>query len=266
MKHHAARSASIAFLLLVAACRPETVTGTLPLGDLAVSAREVFYRNEPGEPIVNLHLATERAYPSISDYIDAETNVNGRTITVSARRVVEPPLGMGAIGPATYSVTVPVTEGEYTLRVIRHLDVDQYRLVVTTAALELQGIRTRFTRAAPARAWRYPRKSFVAACTITPSLSMGSLERCNEFRDSLLAAVPLERIEFGADGAIPYHTGTGLPGQEVRADHYRYASEDDFARVGAVIRSFGDRYPGAHMWAQNWRNEWYRSWPVPGVP
>jgi hypothetical protein len=159
-----------------------------------------------------------------------------------------------------------VTEGEYTLRVIRRVAVDEYRLVVTTEALELQGIRTQFTRAAPARAWRYPQRSFVAACTITAYLSTGSLERCNEFRDSLLAAVPLERIEFGPEGEIPYFTGINMPGHEVRAEHYRYANEDDFARVGALIRRFGERYSGASMWARNWRNEWYRSWLVPGAP
>ena len=265
MKHHAARSACIALMLFVAACRPEKVVGVEELGALVVSAREVHYRNEPGEPIINLHLATERIFGSISDYIDAETKIDGRTITILARRVIEPPLGFAATGPATYNVTMPAIEGEYALRVVHRLQVDEYSLVVTTAAVELRAIRTRFTRAAPARAWRYPRRSFVAACTIEAYLSTGTLERCNEFRDSLLAAAPLERIEFGPEGQVPYFTGTSLPGHEVRAEHYRYPSEDDFIRVGAVIRSFGDRYPGTFIWAQSWRNEWYRSWPVPGV-
>jgi hypothetical protein len=252
-------------MMFAVACRPEKVAGVEELGDLVVSAREVHYRNEPGEPIINLHLATERIFPSISDYIDGATKIDGRTVTIFVRRVIEPPLGLGALGPATYNVTMPAIEGEYVLRVVHHLQVDEYSLVVTTAAIELRAIRTRFTRAAPARAWRYPRRSFVAACTIRAYLSTGTLERCNEFRDSLLAAVPLERIEFGAEGEVPYFTGTSLPGYEVRAEHYRYASEDDFTQVGAVIRSFGDRYPGTFISAQNWRNESHRSWPVPGV-
>ena len=265
MKHYAARSVCIALMLFVPACRPEKVAGVEELGALVVSAREVHYRNEPGEPIINLHLATERIFPSVSDYIDAETRIDGRTITILARRVIEPPLGLGALGPARYNVTMPAIEGEYALRVVHHLQVDEYSLVVTTAAIELRAIRTRFTRAEPARAWRYPRRSFVAACTIQAYLSTGTLERCNEFRDSLLAAVPLERIEFGADGQVPYFTGTSLPGHEVRAEHYRYAIEEDFIRVGAVIASFAERYPGMFISAQNWRNESYRSWPVPGV-
>jgi hypothetical protein len=225
-----------------------------------VSAREVHPRNTPGEPTVILRLATERIYPSISDYIEAQTGIDGRRITIWTDRVVEPPLQLGAVGPATYKVTIPATEGEYILRVVRRRETDEYRLFVTTAALELRPIRTRFTRPSPRRAWRYPRRSFVIGCVIKAFGSTGSLERCDEFRAALLAAVPLERIEFGEAGEIPYLTSQSLPGYELRAEYYRYASEDEFARVGAVIRTFGERYPGTSVWAQNWRNEAHHSW------
>jgi hypothetical protein len=263
MNRHAVRSTSLALLLVAGACDAERVSGPEAVGDLVVSAREVHPRNAPGEPTVSLRLATERIYPSISDYIEAWTGIDGRRITILAHRVVEPPLGLGMIGPATYSVTIPATEGEYTLRVGRsRLQVDEYRLVVTTAALELRPIRTRFTRPSPVRAWRYPRRSFVVACVIKSFGSTGSLERCDEFRASLLAAVPLERIEFGKDGELPYFylASQSSPGYELRAEYYRYATEDDFAQVGALIRAFGERYPGASVWARNWRNEAHHSW------
>jgi hypothetical protein len=260
MYRYAVRSTSVALLLIAGACDPEQVSGPEAVGDLVVSAREVYPRNEPGEPTVSLRLATERIYPSISDYIEAQTDIDGRRITIRTHRVVEPPGGLTAIGPATYSVTIPATEGEYTLRVVRRREADEYRLVVTTAALELRPIRTRFTRPSPVRAWRYPHRSFVVGCVIKAFLSAGSLERCDEFRASLLAAVPLERIKFGEDGEIPYLTSQSSPGYELRAEYYRYATEDDFARVGAVIRTFGEKYPGAPVWAQNWRNETHRSW------
>jgi hypothetical protein len=247
-------------LLVAGACNPERVSEPEAIGDLVVSAREVHPRNVPGEPTVSLRLATERIYASISDYIEAETGVDGRTITIWTHRIVEPPVQLDAIGPATYSVRVPTTEGEYTLRVVHRRQADEYRLVVTTAALELRPIRTRFTRASPVLAWRYPRRSFMVACVIEAFLSTGSLERCDEFRASLLAAVPLERIEFGEAGEIPYLTSQSSPGYELRAEYYRYAAEDAFAQVGAVIRAFGERYPGAPVWAQNWRNEAHRSW------
>jgi hypothetical protein len=260
MSRYAARSVC-ATLLVLGACSPERVAGPEDIGDLVVSAREVFPRNALGEPIVALRLATERIYPSISDYIEAETSIDGRRITILTHRVVEPPIGLAAVGPATYYVTIRATEGEYTLRVFRpRREIDEYRLVVTTAALELRPIRTRYTRPSPARAWRYPRGSFVAACVAKAYLSTGSPERCDEFRASLLAAVSLERIEFGESGEIPYLTSQTYPGYELRAEYYRYANEDDFAKVAAVVRAFGQRHPGAPVWVQNWRNEAHRSW------
>jgi hypothetical protein len=260
MNRRAARSTGLALVLVAGACNAERVSGPEVVGDLVVSAREVYPEHGPGEPILGLTLATKRIYGSISDYIEAQTAVDGRTITIRTLRVVEPPFGLAAVGPATYHVTLPATEGEYTLRVARRREIDEYKLVVTTVALDLRPIRTRFTRPSPLRVWRYPRRSFVAGCIIKAYLSTGTLERCNEFRDSLLAAVPLERIEFGESGEIPYGTGQSLPGYEVRAEYYRYATEDDFARVGAVIRQFGERYPGTYAWAKNWRNEAHYSW------
>jgi hypothetical protein len=263
MKRSAVRSTSVALLLVAGACHPERVAGPDAIGDLVVSAREVHPRNAVREPTVSIGLATERVYPSISDYIEAQTGVDGRTITIWTVRVVEPPLGLGAIGPATYNVTVPATEGEYTLRVIRRgRETDEYKLVVTTAALELRPIRTRFTRPSPVRAWRYPRRSFMVGCVIKAFLSTGSLERCDEFRAALLAALPLERIEFGDAGELPffYLASQSSPGYELRTEYYRYAAEEDFAKVGAVIRAHGERYPGASAWARNWRNEAHHSW------
>lgn len=100
----------------------------------------------------------------------------------------------------------------------------------------------------------------MAACVIKAFQSTGTLERCDEFRAALLAALPLERIEFGEGGTIPYLTSYSSAGYEMRAEYYRYATEDDFAKVGAVIRMFGERYPGTFVWAQNWRNEAFWSW------
>jgi hypothetical protein len=262
MNRYAARSTSVVLLLVTSACNSERVAGPEAVGDLVVSASEVYPRNAPGEPTVSLRLATERVYPSISDYIEAQTGIDGRTITIRTGRVVEPALGLAAVGPATYYVTIPATEGEYTLRVLRRRQTDEYRLVVTTAALELRPIRTGFTRAWPVRAWRYPRRSFVVACVIKAFLSTGSLERCDEFRAALLAALPLERIEFGEAGELPYYylASQSSPGCELRAEYYRYAAEEDFAKVGAVVRAFGERYPGAAVWARNWRNEAHSSW------
>jgi hypothetical protein len=263
MKRSAVRSTSLALLLVAGACHPERVAGPDAIGDLVVSVREVHPRNAVREPTVSLGLATERIYGSISAHIEAQTGIDGRTITIWTHRVVEPPLGLTQVGPATYYVTIPATDGEYTLRVLRRgRETDEYKLVMTTAALELRPIRTRFTRASPVRAWRYPRRSFVVACVIKAFLSTGSLERCDEFRASLLAALSLERIEFGENGELPYYylASQSSPGYELRAEYYRYAAEEDFAQVGAVIRAHGERYPGASAWARNWRNEAHHSW------
>jgi hypothetical protein len=262
MSRYAARSPIFALLLVASACDPDRVTGPEAIGDLVVSAREIHPQNEPGEPIVVLRLATERVYASVGDHIEAQTDIDGREISIRTRRVVQDG-HVAMMGPASYNVLIPATEGEYTVRVLRRrIEVDEYRLVVTAAALELRPIQTRFTRPSPARAWRYPRRSFVVGCVIKAFLSTGSLERCDEFRASLLAAVPLERFEFGGDGERPffYLASESSPGHELRAEYYRYATEDDFAKVGAVVRAFGERYPGAAVWARNWRNEAHSSW------
>jgi hypothetical protein len=253
-------------LLGFSACEPAKTTGPKPqpLGNLVVGIGETHrsYTGQ-GEPIVRLHLATERVFPSISDYIDAKTTVRGRTISVRALRVIEPGLGLGAIGPARYSVTVPVTHGEYTIRIEAPLQRDEYRLIATSAALELRRVRTEFTRASPSLSWRYPRNSFALLCEIGTHSRAKGPARCDEFRAVMLAAVPLERIEFG-EGEIPYPKGSTWPGWEWRAEYYRYGDDAAFAAVGEMVHAFGQRYPDNPVWAVNWRNEVHRSWiPTP---
>lgn len=103
-------------------------------------------------------LETEREFGCANFRIDARTTVEGRFITVRVDGIIEPTICLTAMGPARYRVKVPVTVGQYVLRVELRGLTDEYLLTATTAALDLARERGRFTRPQLGRALRYPQK------------------------------------------------------------------------------------------------------------
>ena len=252
-------------LLVVAACDrvgpAEPEAERVAPGDLVLAVREIhgFGNTSVGEPEVGLFLNTERVYPCFNYFLDATTDVQERTITVRVSDVIVPVICLAAFGPAMYRTSLPVTDGVYTLRIVNGLATDEFVLEVTAAAVELRRQTASFTRLSLDRAWRYPHQSFATVC----NAAEGGEARCEEFRAAVLTAVPLERFEFGEGGEVPYPQSFSNHGQDWRAEYYRYAAEEDFAGVGAVVQSFAARYPGVWLYVVNWRNEAYRSWVVP---
>ncbi len=227
-------------------------------GDLILHVREIhdFTFARVGTPDIALFIETDREYSCANFWLDSSLEVQGRTISLSISGIRVPEICLTAIGPAQFKSFLPVTEGEYSLRIAYGGRTDTYALSITGEAITLQPEQAGFTRTAYDRFWRYPPQTFVYMC----DASGANGEACDRFRGILRDQLPIETFSFPAGGEIPYpRSGSGW-GRDWRAEYYRYPREEEYLRAGELLRSFIADHPGVMLSVTNWQNLSFRSW------
>jgi hypothetical protein len=210
-------------------------------------------------------METEKTYGCINYQIRAEILRSGGQVDIRILGI-EPPEGscLTALGPATFREALNLPEGAYTLDISYQYAVDRYHLIVKDDSLQIVSTVPTFTQPDYSIYWRYPENSFVYLCgTMTETSWI-----CDDFLSRLLSEVDLEEFTFPDFGEIPYPRSSQGHYYDAPARYFRYQSEEDFDRVGEILKSYAEavtsNYQGVGLSLTNWKGRYFCSWLFEG--
>ncbi|MDZ7796222.1 MAG: hypothetical protein U5N56_03875 [Candidatus Marinimicrobia bacterium] len=215
---------------------------------------------EVSDPLIHMFLSTEKIYPCCNYLIVTDHYVSGNNIEVEIRGIRVPEGCLTALGPANTSFFLPLSPQSYSLEITGADYTDHYTVEVTDSTLEISGDPTEHTVPARNRVRRYPPRSFVY---LFGSLCADTV-LSRQFLDTLRSVVEVEEFTFPANVDIPYQDSSSGYYCNMAARYFYYDTEEDFDRVGNVLRDFTltrltDK-EGIGISVRNWRNRFFASW------
>jgi hypothetical protein len=120
---------------------------------------------KPGLPELTLAVQSVRAYPTLQYRIRADLFIEGNTVTLQLREILnDSQIQQRAMGPATYSTALPIGTGTYDLVFATPSAQDRYRVRIAEDAIDVRGSAGTLT-IPPPRLYRIPRNSAYVRCT-----------------------------------------------------------------------------------------------------
>jgi hypothetical protein len=257
-----------AVLIVCSSCAPSKNL-TAREGRIFFSFGEAFLGGKEGvEPSLCLAQETEKIYGCCNFSIEASLRRFGGSLTMSLQGIDMDRVCLTALGPATRADLVELEDGLYSLEFIDGSQRCRYDLSVTEASLTVTDppgiVQPGFVQPKFRVWWRYPRNSFVYLCGTTEETAW----IYEDLLQALRAAVALEEIVFPADGELGYPRAPQGHYVDHPARYFVYAAESDYAAAGEVLRAYVrdviGQTQGVGISFRNWKNEWYRSWLMPG--
>jgi len=135
-------------LLLGALAACGIMDSTRDSSPLSFAIREGHFINDPPPQLqITLLVETETQYPCLGYWLESDLNTAGNVLHVSVSGRVRKPEGacLTAIGPAVFSVALPVTVGSYALEFTRDGVTDRYGVTITATTIEIATIESHFT-------------------------------------------------------------------------------------------------------------------------
>jgi hypothetical protein len=202
------------------------------------------------DPVIRLLVQTDREYHSISNQVRGRVSVTGGEIRVQIAGIAPCSGCADAIGPASLSEILPLTEGVYPLIITYGGSTDRYTVSITAEAIEVSPVSASFTAPRFETFWRFPRDSFAFHCDAGSHAAA-----CDTFREILFEKIPLTPLSFAEGGVVPYPRA-----ENWIAEYYRYDRAADFENAGQLLLAFALENPGVTMRLVSWRNQHYTSW------
>ncbi len=232
----------------------------LPIeGNINFGVQEVYPDfNSVTPPSITLMMRTERTYGCGGYSIKSDARQAGNEILVKMKGIL-PPQGPcpAVIMPANAHFPLRLSPGTYALHLSYRLATDSYILEITDSLIRVRPQSTHFTRALTTLLWRFPPRTFAYYYNQVDSLAALS----QKFLELLQKQVVLEEFQFPDSGAVPYFLLFGRPpGTPPPVRFFRYQTELDFDRAGALLKSFARANTGSGIWMVNWQNKRYLSW------
>ncbi|OYD17638.1 hypothetical protein CH333_00025 [candidate division WOR-3 bacterium JGI_Cruoil_03_44_89] len=230
-------------------------------GDITFSVKEGYREHDSiSEPGIMLSMVTEKIYPCCNWSIISEVSVKGNKISIEILGIYVPEICLTALGPATSTSFLDISNGEYLLYFSYGNMTDGYVLTVTDSFIKVTEEVTRFTKPEFKLFWRYPQNSFAYLCGTTTETSW----ICEKFLDTLLSEIDLEEFQFPDSGEIPYPRSSDGHYYDMPAKYFFYEKDEDFDKAGAILKSYTQnvitQYSGVGISLINWKNKKYLSW------
>lgn len=263
MKWRAAAAALAVSLLLFLGCDNSMSPNNtlLPIEGKVDFKVQEFYPdyNAVSPPSIALFMQTQQIFGCGGYSINADMRQEGNEILVKMRGIL-PPQGPcpAVLLPAFARFPLRLSPGLYALHLNYRLTTDNYILEVTDSAIRVRPQSTHFTHVLTTLFWRFPPRTFAYYYRTADSLAALS----QRFLELLQKQVALEEFQFPDSGAIAYSTFPhgGTPDPQVGTRFFRYQTELDFDRAGAILKSFAQANTGSGIWMVNWQNKRYLSW------
>ncbi len=147
-----------------------------------------------------LSMATEEIYPCCNWSIKSEIAVQGNKISIDFLGIYVPEICLTALGPATSTSFLDISNREYSLYFSYRNIIDKYVLTVTDSSNKITEDVSQFTKPKFKLFWRYPPNSFAYLCGTTTETSWIR----EDFLDTLLNEIDLEEFQFPDSGEICY--------------------------------------------------------------
>ncbi|MDH5415169.1 MAG: hypothetical protein OEW87_13620 [Flavobacteriaceae bacterium] len=230
-------------------------------GDIKFSIAEGYEDHDLIEsPRIMLSMVTEKIYPCCNYSIISEISVKSKIIAIELIGIYIPEVGLTALGPASASSFLDISEGEYQLYFYYRNTKDKYILTVTDSFIKITEEVAQFTNPEFNLYWRYPRNSFAYLCgTITENSWLG-----DDFLDTVLSKITFRQFQFPDSGKIPYPCSSMGHYYNMPARYFLYEKDENFDKAGEILTSYTQNvivyYPGTSISLINWKNKKYYSW------
>lgn len=208
--------------------------------------------------ILNLYTAK---YYGCSNYpIESSIDLKDNKIEVRILGVIEQDICLTELGPAKKSFEIELEEGKnYELSFKRRPgSPDSYKLKVTKEKISIEEEVNSFTMPEFKNFFMLPKNSFAFYCG-TLLQNKFACEDCLSF---LQEKIHLQEYFFDGEGRIPYFSDTSKMGHYYNAPvrYYIYSSEEDFKKIGMLIREFAilnnyNSMSGTSFHIVNWKKE-----------
>ncbi len=236
-------------------------------GKVIVGVQELYERyDQPEDPKIAIVLRSEHIFGCINYHIEHQFQKKGNDLSLAILGASIGPICLTALGPATASLFPGLSSGAYRLSITMDGRTDDYELILTDAAIRLTARDTVVSRPEDGLVWRYPPQSFAYYCgTLTQDAWL-----CEAFNDTLKKYLALAEIQLPKTGRWPYPRASSGYYYDAPARFYRYATEANFDRAGALLKSFSKSFlkdrMGAGLSLVNWQNRYYYSWVLINQP
>lgn len=163
-----------AFLFVFLSCDIFNSNELRPIeGNIIFSIQEGYPNPDSiSEPSIMLLMVTEKTYPCYNWSIISEITVQDNKILIDVLGIYVPEICLTALGPATSTSFLDISEGKYLLYFSYREVMDRYVLTVTDSSIEITGDASQFTKPKCKLFWRYPPNSFVYLCKTTTETFM----------------------------------------------------------------------------------------------
>lgn len=221
-------------------------------GNIIFNIQEGYQQQDAvSKPDIILKMVTEKIYLHFNHSIIADQFLGEDWILTDLQGISIPLILAPALGPARYSSFLDIPVGEYSVYFSYMCVTDRYLLTVTDSYIKVTEDAAQFTHPEFNLFWRYPPNSFVYLCRTTDETAW----IVEDFLDTLLGQINLERFQFPDTGEIPYprsYTNT-------IARYFFYENEEDFDRAGEILESYTQdvivHHPGVSISLINWKNK-----------
>ena len=230
-------------------------------GNIIFSVKEGYKNHDSiSEPSIMLSMATEKIYPCCNWSIISKIAVQSNKISIDFLGIYVPEICLTALGPATFTSFLDISNGEYSLYFSSMSGTDRYILTVTDSSIKITEDVSQFTKPEFKLFWRYPLNSFVYLCGTTTETSW----ICEDFLDTLLSEIDLEEFQFPDSGEILYPRSSMGHYYDMPAKYFFYEKDEDFEKAGVILKSYTQslivQYSGIGISLISWNNKKYLSW------
>ncbi len=232
------------------------------LNTIKITVQEGY--NPPGSesiPQTKLIMQTDSIYSCVNYGIQTEIEISSSEINIQMGEIkLDGDICLTALGPATSSLFLDLSEGEYVLNIIQKGVTDKYKIMINDSSIITQTIDAEFSKPDFPVFLRYPENSFAYLCGST----IADSSICTEFLDTLSSHLNLKNFSFPDSGKRSFPLASQGHYYDMPAKYFIYISETDFDKAEDILKDFTikniPKDSGIGISLINWKNKGFYSW------